>query len=302
MRVLWLGWTDAYTPQRVLEAARQRDLHLTVLQIQQVSFISTGSAFGAFYQGRNLVEEYDALIGRTFFPNISEALTVARLFHDAGKPVIDHSLIDEGYVISKMHDYLLLAQHGLPVPRTWQLFGVDEAAQVAEAIGYPCVLKGTHGSHGSHVYLIENPSQLRERYQAYPPGELMLQEYLPANEDYRLLVIGYQALGQMVARKPTPGEFRTNVGFSGDSCSLKVADYPGLSSLAEQAARALRREFAGVDIRYHGSRPYILEVNRQPMFENFERTTGVDVAGQYLDYAVACFRRAAESTTHVKAG
>jgi RimK family alpha-L-glutamate ligase len=286
----------------VLEAARQRNLQLTVLQIQQISFVSARGSCGVYYQGHNLVEEFDALIGRTFFPNISEALTVARLFHEAGKPVIDRSLIDEGYVISKMHDYLLLAQQGLPVPRTWQLFSVEDALQVAQEIGFPCVLKGTHGSHGSHVFLVETPGQLRERFQTYAPGDLMLQEYLPAEEDYRLLVIGYSALGQMVGRKPGAGDFRTNVGFSGDSCSLTVADRPGLAALAEQAARALRREFAGVDIRYHGSYPYILEVNRQPMFENFERTTGVDVAGQYLDYAISSFRRAAESPSDVKTG
>ncbi len=302
MRLLWLGWTDAYTPQRVLEAAHQRGLQLTMLQIQQVSFFSTNGTYGAFYQGHNLVDEYDALIGRTFYPNISEALTVARLFHDAGKPVIDQSLTDEGYVISKMHDYLLLAQHGLPIPRTWQLFDVDAALQTAEAIRYPCVLKGTHGSHGSHVYLVENQDQLRAHYQAYAPGELMLQEYLPAEEDYRLLVIGYRALSHMVARKPGDGEFRTNVGLSGDSCSLEVAARPGLAGLAEQAARALRREFAGIDVRYYGSHPYILEVNRQPMFENYERTTGVDVAGQFLDYAIARFHLAVVSPSQIRTG
>ena len=300
MNLLWLGWTDPYTPQRILEAAQQRGLQLTTLQIQQVSFVSSGSANGVFHQGHNLLEEYDGLIARTNFPNISEVLTVARLFRDAGKPVIDKSLTDQGYVISKMHDYLLLAQQGLPVPRTWQVFDIDEALRVAESIGYPCVLKGTHGSHGSHVYLIAGPAQLRERFTAYLPGELLLQEYLQADEDYRLLVIGYRALSQMVGRKPAAGEFRTNVGFSDNSSSLYVADYPNLSVLAERAARTLRREFAGVDIRYHGGHPYILEVNRQPTFENFEHTTGIDVAGLYLDYAVSQFQRAGETPPSVK--
>ncbi len=283
-RVLWLGWTDSYTPRRIHEAADQLGLELTALQVDQLSFVTSGAEVGVYFNDCNLVESHDVLVARTNYPNISEVLTVARLFHDRGKPVVDQALVDEGYVISKMHDYLVLAEHGLPVPRTWQVFTPQEAATAARALGYPCVLKGAHGSHGSHVYLVGDEGATYERYNAYPPGELLLQEYIPAQEDYRILVIGYHALDIMVCRKPAPGDFRTNNALNGGSEAHRVSDFPALTSLAEEAARTLRREFAGLDIRYNGDKPYILEVNRQPVFENFEWTTGMDVAGLYLSY------------------
>ncbi|NJM40740.1 MAG: hypothetical protein HC853_08180 [Anaerolineae bacterium] len=58
-----------------------------------------------------------------------------------------------------------------------------------------------------------------------------------------------------------------------------------MRDLAERAARALGREFAGVDIRFKDGQPVLLEVNRRPAFQNFEQTTSLDVAGAFLSYA-----------------
>ena len=116
-------------------------------------------------------------------------------------------------------------------------------------------------------------------------GELLLQEYLPADEDFRLLVIGYEAIPVVVSRRPEPGEFRTNFATRAEFTARPIADFPDLKLLAEQGARTLRREISGVDIRYKGARPMILEVNRQPSFEGFELATRIDVAAEILRYA-----------------
>lgn len=281
-----LGWEDKYTPERMLHAAATLGVDLTTREIGDISFVAADGAIGAFDNGFDLVREYDALIARTFYPHISEALTVARLFREAGKTVIDESLTDEGFVVSKMHDYILLASNGIAVPRTWQFYTPDALVSQADKLGYPCVLKGVHGSHGTHVHLVNDTQELLDRWAGYPAGELMLQEYIPASEDFRLLVVGYQTLPVMVSRYPAPGDFRTNVAFSRSGASYRVSDFRGLDAVASHAARVLRREFAGVDIRYRGDTPVVLEVNRRPVFEHFESVTGLDVAGQYLSYVV----------------
>ena len=286
MRILWLGCEDAYTPIRMQSAARALGIDLDAVEIWDLSFISADNVVGVFHQNKNVIEEYDVLIARTFFPFISEVLTVARLFHEAGKTVVDASLTDEAFVVSKMHDYLILAQNGIPVPRTWQVADPATLVSLAQQLGYPCVLKGVHGSHGIHVHLANNAEEVAEKLAGYPRGELMLQEYLPASEDYRLMVVGYQTLPLMVSRQPMPGDFRTNVGLGQSIAAHRVADFDGLAEIAQKAAIALRREFAGVDIRFHNGKPVVLEVNRRPIFENFERVTGLDVPGQFLRYVV----------------
>ncbi|HEY3288891.1 MAG TPA: ATP-grasp domain-containing protein [Anaerolineae bacterium] len=284
MKILWLGWEDAYTPQRMRSAAFKLGIELDTLEISELTFITAGVQVGVYHCGQDIVKTYELLIARTFYPYISEALTVARLFHAAGKRVVDASLTDEGFVVSKMHDYLILAQNGIRVPRTWQMSDTAKLAQIANDIGYPCVLKGIHGSHGTHVYLVHNDGELASLVSKYPRGELMLQEYLPAPEDYRLMVLGYHALPMMVCRQPAEGDFRTNVGLGHSVNARPVADYDGLAAMAEKSARVLRREFAGVDIRFQNNTPVVLEVNRRPIFENYETVTGIDVAGAFLKY------------------
>lgn len=287
LKILLLGWEDDYTPQRMQVAACQLGIELDTLEISDLTFISAGNDAGVYHCGKDVTQTYDVLIARTFYPYISEALTVAQLFHTAGKRVVDASLTDEGFVVSKMHDYLVLAQHGIRVPRTWQLSDTARMTQLAAELGYPCVLKGIHGSHGTHVYLVNNDEELAARISTYPRGELMLQEYLPAAEDYRLIVLGYHSLPMMVCRQPVPGDFRTNVGLGHSVDARLVADYDGLAAIVEKSARVLRREFAGVDVRFYNGEPVVLEVNRRPIFENYETVTGIDVAGAFLMYVIA---------------
>lgn len=284
-RVLWLDWDEGYAVGRMQQAADQLGIQFAAREINDLQF-RIGTASGIFDGAAkvDLRQQYDVLVARTFFPRISEALTVARLFKDAGKAVIDQSMTDQGYVVSKMHDYLLLAEQGIPVPRSLQVCGWDDVQREAEQLGYPCVLKAVHGSYGNHVYLANDVKELRRKWQRYPMGDLILQEYLPAAEDFRIIVIGYQAVPVFVGRRPRPGDFRTNFELGGASECYAGADFADWLRLAEQAARALRREFAGVDLRVHDGHPMILEVNRRPSFQNFEQTTGYDIAGAFLQY------------------
>ena len=287
MKILWLGWEDMYATRRMRAAAKTAGVHLDALEIFDISFFSDNQRVGIFHKDTDLVAEYDILVVRTFYPYISEALTISRLFRDAGKVVIDQSLTDEGYTVSKQHDTMLMAQHGLPVPATRQVFNPQDAEAFAAEVGYPCVLKGVHGAHGSTVFLIKNEDQLRRWLWRFPIGELAVQEFLPAEQDYRVLTIGYKALPVIICRKPAPGDFRTNFAVNGSFGSCRLSDYPELGEISERSARLLRREFAGVDIRYKGSQPMILEVNRRPAFEGFEQATGFDVAGEFLNYILS---------------
>jgi RimK family alpha-L-glutamate ligase len=291
VKILCLSWHDLYATGRFQEAARTLGYDLDTCEIFDVNFVAESGHLGLYWGKIDLLAQYDILIVRTFHPYISEALTIARLFRDTGRMVIDQSLTEQGYAVSKMHDYLLLGRAGLAVPQSWQFYDPRDVEQVAEQIGYPCILKGVHGAQGNHVHLIRDTNHLHRFLWRYPTGELMLQEYLPAAEDYRVLTIGQDALPVMVSRRAPSGDFRTNFAVGGTFQKRDLTEFPAFKALAIGAATTLGREFAAVDIRMRGDTPVVLEVNRRPDFEGFERATGVDVAATFLQYVVGKYQR-----------
>jgi RimK family alpha-L-glutamate ligase len=287
IKILWLDTEDLYSAHRAIQAGKANNLQVDCFDVSELRFVA-GLPCSNVYKGNlEIVDIYDALIVRTFMPYICEVLTIAKLFREAGKVVVDASLTEEGYVMSKMHDYLCLSKNDIPVPRTYQCFDTNSVEEIATELGFPCILKGVHGSEGRHVFKIEDLSQLRRKICRYKAGELQIQEYLEADVDYRVMVIGYKALPVFVRRKPRQGDFRTNFEYNEEVTPLLVSEYPELRDLAENAAKVLRREFSGVDIRFRKDQPLVLEANRRPGFKDFEQTTGFDVAGEFIRYVAS---------------
>jgi RimK family alpha-L-glutamate ligase len=279
MRLFWYE-NPNYCTERALAAAARLGIEVITAGPEQVAFLSAPPYLLA--NGQDVLASCDAVLIRKFAPYVSEALTIARLFASAGKKVFDPTLVDEGYVISKMHDTLLLRTAGLPVPHTEQHYGKPDTLAVAQRMGYPVILKGVHGTGGHRVHKADTPEQAQEILAQYPEWAITVQEFLPAETDWRVIVIGGQALPLAVERTPQAGDFRTNTDFSNDLKAVPRTQNPVLFDLAEQAAKVLRRTFTGVDLRLQNGQPCILEVNRRPGFRAFEPATGLDVAGTAL--------------------
>ncbi len=287
MRLLYLGDDDSYCARRLAEEARRRRIVLTILHPRARVLTTWKKAALA-----------DVLVVRTQSPRwISHALTLAGIYRAAGKRVIDADLARRPVIYSKLNDLLVLAKHGVPVPKTMLAPTNHKAfADAAPTLGFPLVVKGIHGAGGEQVFLarsyretvniLKNDSPIRanRRIPQHREGAFMLQEFLPAEYDYRVLVLGYRALPMLLRRFPKRGDFRTNAKFASRLEALPMKEFQEIKKLAEHAAKILKREFTGVDIRFKHSRPFILEVNRQPEFETFEKTTGLNVAGAFLEY------------------
>ena len=86
---------------------------------------------------------------------------------------------------------ILLSNVGLPVGRFAVVGKAAEAAQAAQAVGFPIVLKPNFGSKGTGVVIgLNDPQAVREAAEKLLPSaqQLLVQSFFPG-EDHRILVV-----------------------------------------------------------------------------------------------------------------
>lgn len=279
MRLLVIGRKSHYESRRIAAAAATRGHEATVASFRDIR-IATGSLPTFAVAGRDIFD-FDVLHFRRFWPYVSEAVMIARAFRAAGKPVVDRAIAERPFVMSKTWESVTLEAAGVRVPKTVQCFDADGFKAAACEIGFPLVVKGIHGGLGAYVHLARDMKGLKRILARRNLGSYSLQEYLPARHDIRVIAIGGKAIGAMRRLAP-PGDFRANVALGGRPLAEPLT--PELADLTERSARALERDFAGVDILDHGGKRYVLEVNQTPGFKGFEAATGIDVADRFMRY------------------
>ncbi|HYI21789.1 MAG TPA: acetate--CoA ligase family protein, partial [Candidatus Limnocylindrales bacterium] len=88
----------------------------------------------------------------------------------------------------------LLSSAGMPVPRSQVVRSADAAAEAAEKLGYPVVVKPLDGNHGRGVALdLPDEQAVRDAYtlarEESRGGDVVVETFVRGN-DYRVLVVG----------------------------------------------------------------------------------------------------------------
>ena len=189
--------------------------------------------------------------------------------------------------------HIELAKAGLPMPRTfiapmtyvdYTEAGDDFLNTAAVELGFPLVMKECFGSLGEQVYLIENKGQLLENARRMKHRPFILQEFVKssAGKDKRLYVVGGRVVAAM--RRFSHTDFRANLGAGGHGEAYSPTEEE--ISLAVSACRVLGLDFAGVDLLDGPNGPLICEVNASAHMAALEQCTGIDVAGEIVQYVL----------------
>ncbi|HZS38931.1 MAG TPA: RimK family alpha-L-glutamate ligase [Polyangia bacterium] len=277
---------EDWDAQRIAAAARRRgDVRVLAptefgAEIGADRRITVGgepaSGFDLFLTPRAVGERGDAELQLELYRALGES--GARVVNDVRALVT---------AVDKFRSSWLIQRAGVASPRVVVAQSLYEAARAVDAMGR-AVVKPFYGSLGLGVELvgrddIPRVAQLLGRY-----GALYLQEFVTPRLDVRALVVGDRVAGA-IARRPPPGEFRSNVQLGGETTAIELdAD---VERLAVQAARAIGLDYAGVDLLITERGPLVLEVNGTPSFRAVEQATGRDMAEAIVEHAV---ERAAE--------
>ena len=219
---------------------------------------------------------------------------LAQTLEKAGVPVYNPSeairLCDD-----KTLTYLALAHTGIPMPETVPVpfsFGpvswdseplIDKAA---DALGYPLVVKASHGSFGQQVWLANNRTELVARLNALSPEPALLQRYVRFSHgrDKRLYVIGDRVAAAML--RTSEADFRANLALGGKAEIIRPNEEE--TEIALRACGELGLVFGGVDLLFgEDGHPLLCEVNSNAHIRNLSRLSGVPLAERILEEIVS---------------
>ena len=223
------------------------------------------------------------------FEQVTKRLGVLHALREFGVPVYNDARAIERSVDKSMTSLLLHAA-GVPTPPAWAVESRAQAQRVVmmeAAAGHALVLKPLFGSQGRGLRLV---GAVNGAHHALPPlggayGALAyLQRFIaPLAQrgfDWRVLVVGGRAVTAM-RRISTHWVHNVAQGASCESAELR----PELARLAQDAARTLDMDYAGVDVMpgEPGAALQVIEVNGVAAWQGLQRVTGFNIARAIVD-------------------
>ncbi len=275
-----------YSTRRLVEEARKRGLIVNVLDPMSFSLFVDDGSIDIMHEGKPI--GFDAVIPRIGHSITRHGVAVLRHLEQMG---IWTANTGQGILQSrdKLHASQLLARNRIPVPRTVYVRDTADVEQAIEAVGgLPVVVKVTEGTQGQGVFLRHTHQETRNLVQGllHTGKAVLVQEYIVESHgtDIRALVVGDRVVATM-RRRARGREFRSNFHLNGTVEPVELD--PAYEEVACRAARILGLRIAGVDLLESDDGPLVLEVNSSPGLEGIEKASGVNVAGEIIDYVTS---------------
>ena len=189
---------------------------------------------------------------------------------------------------NKLLTTMRLIRDGIPSPRTRLAFTPESALAAVEELGYPAVLKPLVGSWGRLISRVndrdaaESILEHKDVLGTYMHSIYYIQEYVQKpGRDIRAFVIGDECIGAIYRSSE---HWITNTARGGKATNCPVT--PELNDLCVRAAKAVGGGVVAIDVLEAPEGLVVNEVNYTMEFRNSIDTTGVNIPGRVVDYAL----------------
>jgi len=273
---------NSYTSKRFSEEARKIDLDPTIVPYYEINLNIQTCGTKVFWNNKPLPRFDLVNLGRVDLRFTFQRDYLLSLFLKQDTRVLNAESLLAYPRIDKLNQHFLFQELGLPFVET-RVFGSRKQA-INSITNFPVIIKNKHGSKGMLVYKIHNQEELVKLLGKSETSSLLVQPFLKAGEDIRVIVLGFKALGAM-KRIAQPGQYLTNFSAGGRVEKYLLENDSEAIRISETLAKNLHMEYGGVDLMKDEKGSWqILEFNRPCQFEGFEKATGLNLAGNILDY------------------
>jgi len=225
------------------------------------------------------IKKYQVLYIRQSYPFNKEVVSLAKLFQAKGKRVIDANITQGDLGLGKFDMYERLQKQAFLIPKT-ECFHPNSLILNLKSK----IIKWNYGFAGKGTFLVKDGSKVEKITKVYPKKELLVQEFIPADYEYKVITVGFKALPVVLRLKIKDSGFMPDLNKFEVIKTAVSSPVKKAIALAEKSSRTLGRELAKVDILQAGNKFYILEVNRWPGLSFFEQKTGFNVAREFVKY------------------
>ncbi|MEO0539312.1 MAG: 30S ribosomal protein S6--L-glutamate ligase [Cyanobacteria bacterium P01_A01_bin.105] len=273
-----------YSTRRLREAGEKRGHEVEIIDYLRCYMDITPHQPRVIYQGHPLAD-VDAIIPRIGTSNTFYGTAVVRQFEMMGVFTANDS-----QAISRSRDKLrclqLLSKQGIGLPITGFAHSTKDIDGLISIVGgAPLVIKLLEGTQGIGVVLAETYQAAKSVIEAFRglDANILVQAFIAEAKgaDLRCFVVGNRVITAM-KRQGAPGEFRSNLHRGGNAEQIKLSAEE--RKTAVMAAKAMGLQVAGVDLLRSKAGPVVMEVNSSPGLEGIEKTTGIDVADEIIEF------------------
>lgn len=236
-------------------------------------------------------QQYDAVLERSI--SFTNGLYALRLLNSFGVSTVNSAAVAE-ICGDKLTTSARLAQAGIPQPRVATAFTSEAALQAIESFGYPVVLKPVVGSWG-RLLAKANDREAAEAILEHKAtlGSVQhsifyIQEYIQKpGRDIRVILVGDRVL-TAIYRNAEHWITNTARGGGGELCPVT----PEIEDLCLRASHAVGGGVLGIDLIEHPERGLLVnEVNHTTEFHTAQPLSGVDIAGEIVNYTLEVARK-----------
>jgi gamma-F420-2:alpha-L-glutamate ligase len=288
--MIWLFREDkieSYGTKRIIEESTLLNIPIRTVHPNTVDIIVTRTDRKSIRVEEQIVDLPGVVLPRIGSSTDYYALSVLRHLERVNVPIINSS--DSISIVGdKFYSMEILANHGLPVPRTMLVKYPIDGELVEKYIGFPCVVKVLSGTHGNGVHLVSSKESLMELMEFVDSLKtnvnLLIQEYIDSKpgHDIRVLVINGKPIGSIL-RKSTDGSFKANISRGGIGEIFPMNDE--IEFLAAETCKIMGLDIGGIDLLFNKDGYKICEANSSPGFEGFEKACGMNIAKEIVKYA-----------------
>ena len=273
-----------YSTRRLVEAGEARGHHTRVIDTLRCYMNIAASRPEVRYKDE-ILDDIDAIIPRIGASITFYGTAVVRQFEMAGTYSVNES-VAISRSRGKLRSLQLLAKKGIGLPVTGFANSTRMTHDLIKMVGgAPLIVKLLEGTQGVGVVLCETNKAAESVIEAFRGlhANFIVQEFIKEarGADFRCFVIGDRVVATM-KRQAKEGEFRSNLHRGGSASLVKIT--PQERTTAVQAARVMGLNVAGVDLLRSSHGPVVMEVNSSPGLEGIETATGMDIAGQIIEF------------------